>query len=68
MDEHYSDSAKLHQEIEIRLEGVWCKSNAMEITLPWDRVTQSTDTEEGIEMWFSSPALVQSPKPSVSEP
>jgi hypothetical protein len=60
-NELYSDPAKLHEEIEIRPEGIWCRSRGMEVTLPWDQLARSTDTAESIEMWFSAPALIRIP-------
>jgi hypothetical protein len=59
--EYNSGSAPIHQEIELRPDGLWCRSRELEMTLPWVHFLRTTDAAEAIELWFSSPALVRVP-------
>jgi hypothetical protein len=61
VDELYSGAETLHQEIELRPAGLWCRSRGVEMVLPWSRFSRTHDAAEGIELWFSLPALARIP-------
>jgi len=61
LDERLSGEPHIKVELEIRPEGAWCRSRGVEMTVPWSQLTRVANPEDGVELWFSTPALVRIP-------
>ena len=66
LNERHSGAAHVRLEIETRLEGLWCRSNGIEATIPWSQLTRTHDAPDAVEFWFSSPALFRLPSRAFS--
>jgi hypothetical protein len=55
--ERFKGAPTMHCRVELRTDSLWTRSTGIDLSVPWQRVTDVVDTSAGVEFWLDPMAL-----------